>query len=74
MSEDEQRQHLHLIDTSESLTLDELRELKKIAQMSRISARLDKKCSLVRTFPRNNLWPIKIMATYIPDMMKANKE
>ena len=26
MSEDEQRQHLHLIDTSESLTLDELRE------------------------------------------------
>jgi hypothetical protein len=35
MSEDEQRQHLHLIDTSESLTLDELRELKKIAQMSR---------------------------------------
>lgn len=29
MSEDEQRQHLHLIDTSESLTLDELRELKK---------------------------------------------
>ena len=35
MSEDEQRQHLHLIDTSESLTLDELRELKKIAAMSK---------------------------------------
>ena len=35
MSEDEQRQHLHLIDTSESLTLDELRELKQIAQMSK---------------------------------------
>lgn len=35
MSEDEQGQHLHLIDASESLTLDELRELKKIVQMSR---------------------------------------
>ena len=40
MSEEELRQHLHIVDTSESLTLEELRELKKLVAMSRTSKTL----------------------------------
>jgi ABC-type phosphate/phosphonate transport system permease subunit len=40
MSGEELRQHLHIVDTSESLTLEELRELKKLVAMSRTSKTL----------------------------------